>query len=123
MNLYEPQLAWLFWSLVLVGVWLVVYFLLGTKEKRREMFIVSLWTSLLGFTEPLFVPEYWAPPSLFNLALRTGFDIESIIFSFGLGGIAVVFYALIFRTTHISMSLKERHSARHHFHLPALLSA
>lgn len=56
------------------------------------MMVVSLWTSLLGLTEPLFVPEYWAPPSLFDLASRTGFDIESFIFSFAIGGIAVVIY-------------------------------
>jgi hypothetical protein len=31
-------------------------------------------------TEPLFVPDYWNPPSLFDLARRSGFDIESVIF-------------------------------------------
>jgi len=117
------QYIWLIWSLILVAIWLVIYFFLGSKDKKREMFLTSIWTSVFGLTEPIFVPEYWAPPSLFNLALKTGFDIESIIFSFGIGGIAVVLYEMIFRTKHISMSLKERHSARHHFHLPALLSA
>lgn len=88
------------------------------------MLIVSLWTSLLGFTEPLFVPEYWSPPSLFDLALRTGFDIESIIFSFGIGGIAVVLYELIFRNRHhVAMSAKEHHSSRHAFHVWTILSA
>lgn len=40
---------------------------------------------LLGFTEPLFVPAYWNPPTLFDLAQRTGFDIESLIFTFAIG--------------------------------------
>src|SRR3989338_9197542 len=117
------QYIWLIWSLILIAIWAVVYFSLKNKESKREMLIVSLWTSLLGFTEPLFVPEYWAPPSLFNLALRTGFDIESIIFSFGIGGIAVVFYEWIFRTKHQAMSHIEQHASRHRYHLWVLLLA
>ena len=85
------------------------------------MFVVSLWTSLLGLTEPLFVPEYWAPPSLFNLALRTGFDIESLIFSFGIGGIAVILYEQIFHGRHVAMSAMEQHSPRHKFHFWTIL--
>lgn len=107
----------------MVGIWLTIYFLLDTKDKKREMFIVSLWTSLLGFTEPLFVPEYWAPPSLFNLAIRTGLDIESLIFSFAIGGIAVVIYERIFRTTHEKMPVPVQHAIRHRYHLWAILSA
>jgi len=74
-------------------------------------------------TEPLFVPEYWSPPSLFDLAMRTGFDIESLIFSFGIGGIAVILYGRIFRRQDVSMSVKERHLPRHKFHIWMLLSA
>ena len=85
--------------------------------------MVSLWTSLLGLTEPLFVPAYWSPPSLFNLALRTGFDIESLIFSFAIGGIAVILYQRIFRNKEAPMSASEHRSPRHRFHLIALLSA
>lgn len=117
------QYVWLIWNLILVGIWLAIYFLLDAKDKKREMLIVSLWTSLLGFTEPLFVPEYWSPPSLFDLALKTGFDIESFIFSFGIGGIAVILYEKIFRSRHAPISAKERHSPRHKFHVWALLSA
>jgi len=117
------QYAWLVWSLMLLIVWLAVYFSLKGKESKREMLVVSLWTSLLGLTEPLFVPEYWSPPSLFDLALKTGFDIESLIFSFGIGGIAVVLYERIFRIQHSAMLAKERDSSRHRFHIWALLSA
>ncbi|MBI5401408.1 hypothetical protein HZB05_01095 [Candidatus Wolfebacteria bacterium] len=117
------QYAWLIWSLLLLVIWGAVYFSLKNKESKREMLVVSLWTSLLGLTEPLFVPEYWSPPSLFNLALRTGFDIESLLFSFGIGGIAVVVYELIFKTKHKKIHSHERHSPRHHYHLLTLLSA
>lgn len=87
------------------------------------MLVVSFWTSLLGLTEPLFVPAYWSPPSLFDLASKTGFDVESLIFSFGIGGLAVVLYEHIFRTQHAVMSLGGRHDLRHRFHFWALSSA
>src|SRR3989344_8680720 len=117
------QFVWLIWSLILIAIWLIIYVFLDSKDKKKEMFVVSLWTSLLGLTEPLFVPEYWAPPSLFNLALRTGFDIERLIFSFGIGGIAGILYGRIFRKKDVSMSTKEHHLPRHKFHIWMLLSA
>lgn len=117
------QYAWLVWSLLLIAIWIAVYFLLDSKAKKQEMFVVSLWTSLLGLTEPFFVPEYWSPPSLFNLAPRTGFDIESLIFSFGIGGLAVVLYERIFRTKHRAISSVEQHAPHHRYHLWTIISA
>jgi hypothetical protein len=55
----------------------------------------SLFTSPFGLTEPLFVPAYSSPPSLFDLARTTGFDIKSVIFSFGIGGVGAVLYNLL----------------------------
>lgn len=121
--MHEPQLAWLLWSAFLIVIWGVIYALLKNKESRKEMLIVSLWTSLVGFSEPLFVPEYWNPPSLFDLAHRTGFDMESLIFSFGIGGIAVVLYERIFRTRHETIPISAHHALRHRYHLWAILSA
>lgn len=115
--------AWFLWSILLLVVWLVLYLSLKSKESKREMLVVSFWTSLLGLTEPLFVPAYWSPPSIFDLAHRTGFDIESLIFSFGIGGIAVVIYERVFRTLHARMTVHEQHLPRHRYHLLALLSA
>lgn len=77
---------------------------------------MSLITMPFGFTEPLFVPEYWIPPSLFDLAEKTGFDIESLIFSFSIGGIGVVLYNLIFKQTLIEITHTERNHRRHHLH-------
>lgn len=87
------------------------------------MLIVSLWTSLFGLTEPFFVPGYWNPPSLFDLAQRTGFDIESLIFTFALGGIAVVIYEKIFPVRHSFVSPDEKRHPRHRYHIFVLLSA
>lgn len=115
--------AWFNWSLLLLAVWLVVFVLLGDKKLRREMLVVSLWTSLLGLTEPLFVPAYWSPPSLFNLAQTTSFDIESLLFAFGVGGGAFALYDLIFRARNVNMPHAERHLSRHRFHIWAIVSA
>lgn len=123
MNLsHEPQFAWLLWSLFLIVIWVIIYALLKSKESRKEMLVVSLWTALLGITEPFFVPEYWNPPSLFDLAHRTGFDIESFIFSFGIGGIAVAVYERIFRASHEQIEFHERYSSRHRYHLFSIFS-
>ncbi len=114
--LTDIHYAWLIWSVLLLVIWLAMYFLLRTKESKKEMLIVSFWTGLTGLTEPLFVPEYWSPPSLFNLNALTGFDIESVLWAFGVGGIVVVLYEYIFRTAHRHLSRTEQHGHRHRFH-------
>lgn len=111
---------WMIFSLILFGIWLVIF--IFNKSLRKEMFWVSLLTAPFGLTEPLFVPEYWNPPSLFNLATTTGFDIESLIFSFAIGGIGAVLYNSLFKVKHKKMSMNEMHKKRHRFHLLALFS-
>ena len=76
---------WLVFSLILLGIWLIVFLSIRIKTIKKEMLVVSLLTAPLGLTEPLFVPEYWSPPSLFDLAARTGFDIESLALARALG--------------------------------------
>ena len=111
---------WLIFSLILLGIWIVIF--VFRKSIRKEMFLVSLLTMPFGLTEPLFVPEYWSPPSLFNLAVKTGFDIESLIFCFTVGGIGSVIYELFFRVRHKKMSKNETHNAKHKYHLLSLSS-
>jgi hypothetical protein len=111
---------WLIFSLLLLGIWFVIF--LSRPFVRRKMFWVSLFTMPIGLTEPLFVPSYWNPPSLFNLAAKTGFDVESLIFSFAIGGIIAVLYETIFKVKHLRMTEKEMHSRRHRFHRLAIIS-
>lgn len=87
------------------------------------MLKISLLTSLLGFTEPLFVPEYWNPPTVFSLAQKTGFDIESFIFAFAVGGIATEIYELFWRGKHTLLTDRQKQSPRHRFHKFILISA
>jgi hypothetical protein len=115
--------AWFAWSLILLIIWETVRFRIKSREIRKEMLVVSACTSLLGFTEPIFVPAYWDPPSLFDLAWKTGFDLESFIFSFAIGGLGYALYMAVFPVGHEPiMTRDERLEARHRYHLPLLLS-
>ena len=76
----------------------------------------SVFTTPFGLTEPLFVPEYWSPPSLFDLALRTGFDIESLVFCFGIGGVGAVLTNVVTRRTYIDAPEGEQDHRRHRVH-------
>ncbi|HGY56141.1 MAG TPA: hypothetical protein ENK44_10585 [Caldithrix abyssi] len=116
----DDTYIWLAWSFGLILVWLIVF--IFYRQARRRMLWASLLTMPFGLTEPLFVPEYWHPPSLFDLAHRTGFDIESLIFSFGIGGLGIVLYDFIFSVNHEEMSINEKHHTRHRFHIWALLT-
>ena len=121
------QYAWLIWSLIFLLVWAILY-LSGNpslREKpafRKEMMSISLYTMLLGLTEPLFVPEYWNPPTLFDLAQRTGFDIESLIFTFAIGGTGSVLYRVIYKKNVTKMEMSEMKSKRHKVHIYILTS-
>lgn len=115
------QYAYLIFSLLLLVIWLVIFSFKSTF--RKEMFWVSFGTMFLALTEPLFVPEYWNPPTLFDLARRIGFDLESFIFCFAVGGIVAVVYETIFKARHIKFSLHERHQKRHRFHFWVVISA
>ena len=110
--------VWLVWSSAFLIPWIAAYAIYPAH--RKSMIWASLLTAPFGLTEPLFVPEYWSPPSLFDLARQTGFDIESLIFSFGIGGIGAVLYNLLTGQDLKPASAAERRKARHRFHLWAL---
>ena len=115
----EDRYVWLIWALAFFCPWTLLY--ASMPAFRREMLTVSAATSLLGLSEPIFVPAYWNPPTLFDLAQRTGFDIESLIFCFAIGGIGAVLYdAIAGRAAPRPMAGYERHSPAHRFHRLAL---
>lgn len=103
----------------MLAIWGVLF--AGRRETRKTMLLVSFVTMTFGLTEPLFVPEYWSPPSLFDLARRTGFDVESFVFSFAIGGIGSVLFGIVFPYKHIRLSNAEMRSSRHRFHRPILV--
>jgi hypothetical protein len=111
--------VWLLWSSAFLIPWIVLY--AQYPRHRIAMWRSSAFMALFGLTEPLFVPEYWNPPSLFELARDTGFDIESFIFSFALGGIGAVLYNGLWGKELAPVADHDRKQPRHRAHLIALL--
>ena len=111
--------VWLLWSAAFLGLWSVLF--VANRQKRRAMWYTSLVTALFGITEPIFVPRYWNPPSLFELARRTGFDIESFIFAFAVGGIGMILYATLTRRERMPIEVEHRGENRHRLHRLALV--
>ena len=86
------------------------------------MLAVSAVTSFMGFLEPVFIPAYWTSPSLFDLASKTRFDIESFIFLFAIGGIASILYEAILNRELEKVSDDEVPDRRRSLHLVSHLS-
>ena len=110
--------VWLGWSSAFLLPWILLYALFA--QHRVAMWWASVFMAFFGLTEPMFVPDYWNPPSLFELAQRTGFDIESFIFSFAIGGIAAVLYNIILHKRLEGFSQTDRQQRRHRLHRWAL---
>lgn len=84
------QYGYFFGSLIVGIPWLYVF--LRRRDLRLEMLFGGIITVPFGMTEYFFVPEYWNPPSLFDLIHRIGFGVESVLFSMFVGGLAAVLY-------------------------------
>ena len=111
--------VWLIWASLFLIPWSALF--IANPARRSVIWRTSLATAVTGVAEPLFVPAYWNPPSLFDLAQRTGFDIESIIFAFAVGGIGAVLYNTVTRRTLASVPGSNRSRRRHGLHRAALL--
>ena len=116
----DDQYVWLFWASAFLVPWAALW--IAFPAHRRAMWWASVFTTPFGLTEPLFVPEYWSPPSLFDLAIRTGFDIESLIFCFAIGGVGAVLFNVTTQRRPQAVCDEERHGPRHRFHRLALAS-
>ena len=122
MPIVDPSFhdVWLIWSSAFLLPWALLF--VARPLLRARMLLSSALTAPFGLTEPLFVPAYWNPPSLFDLAQRTGFDIESLIFSFAIGGLAAAGYRAIAPAAESRLNHRTRKAANHRWHLAALVS-
>jgi len=89
------EYAYFIGCMIIASVWILIY--LRREDLRKEMLFGSILGAPFGLSEFLFVPEYWSPPSLFNLIDRIGFGIESILFGFFVAGISAVIFEVIRR--------------------------
>jgi Lycopene cyclase len=95
------QFAYLVGALLFDSAWLACY-LVG-KRYRPQIIWGTAMTTPLALTSFLFVPQYWTPPSLFDLDARFRVGIEDFLWAGAVGGIASVVGELF---------LKERLAAR-----------
>jgi hypothetical protein len=91
----DYQYSYFVGSLIFVAAWVVFYFV--SKTHRRQMIWGSVLSAPFALTGFLFIPEYWIPPSLFDLAARFGIGIEDVIWSAAVGGIASAASEILFR--------------------------
>ena len=86
---------YLSWVILLGIAWLFSYF---SNPKLRQKIWWSSWIALpFGLGELYFIPNYWAPQTLFDLGMKYGIDIEAFVLMFFLGGIAAFVYEGIFK--------------------------
>lgn len=112
--------VWFTWASSFLVPWLILLMLY--PQHRKIIVLASAFTAPFGLTEPLFVPRYWDPPSLLDLAQRTGFDIESLIFSFAIGGVGAALYDIVTRRRPEPMKPAALVGRRHRYHRLALLT-
>ena len=93
--------AYLVGALLFDVAWLAC--LLIGRKYRRPIIWGTVVTAPLALTSLLFVPQYWTPPSLFDLDARFRIGIEDFLWAGAVGGIASVVGEIV---------LKERLAAR-----------
>ncbi len=80
---------------------------------NTDQYVWLLWAS--AFLIPWALVYWW-----FDLAENTGFDIESLIFCFGIGGIAAVLYNLLSQKIPQAVGTCARDHVLHRHHYKAL---
>ena len=122
--MFSPEPAYrytyLLWSAAFLVPWAAMF--IALPRVRSRMAWASVLTAPFGLTEPLFVPAYWRPPSVLDLAQRTGFDIESLVFCFAIGGLAAAAYRALAGAPEPGVDHPAHQAARHRWHLAALAS-
>jgi hypothetical protein len=82
----DYELSYFFGALLFSAVWLALF--MFDRRHRRQILWGSAFSAPFALTGFLFMPEYWTPPSLFDLDARIGIGIEDILWSAAVGGIA-----------------------------------
>jgi Lycopene cyclase len=83
------------------------------KNYRAEIRWGTLIAAPMALTSLLFVPQYWSPPSLFNLDQRIRVGIEDFLWAAAVGGIASVVGELLLKEKLAALRRlpRERHYA------------
>lgn len=98
--------SYLIGALIFDAAWLACY-IIG-KSYRRQIVWGTIVTTPLALTSFLFVPQYWTPPSLFDLDVHIRVGIEDFLWAGAVGGIASVVGEL-FLKERLAAHRKHRH--------------
>lgn len=92
-----PRLAYLFLSVVLLGVWTVL--LVRNRRGRRWQVIASLALAGAGpLGELLYIPDYWHPGTIWSYSIgRSYISLEDLIFAFSIMGIMAALPPLLLK--------------------------
>lgn len=82
--------GYLLGAVLFCAVWVALF--LWRRSVRREMLMLSFFSLFLGFTQSMFVGDYWRPESIFG---NGTLDVESFILAFCYGGVAAPLYELV----------------------------
>jgi hypothetical protein len=91
--------------------WLACY--VAGKSYRAEIRWGSLISAPMAITSPFFIPQYWLPPSLFDLDQKIKIGIEDVLWAAAVGGIASVVGEILLkdRLGKIRKAKRSRHYA------------
>src|SRR5271169_1374132 len=109
--MHNYHYSYLVGALIFDAAWLACY-LLG-KNYRAEILWGTLISAPMALTSILFVPQYWTPPSLFNLDQKIKVGIEDVLWAAAVGGIASVVGEILLkdRLSALRQVVRERHYA------------
>jgi Lycopene cyclase len=95
--------------LIFGAAWLACY-ILGRKY-RAEIRWGTLISAPMALTSLLYVPQYWTPPSLFDLDQKIRVGIEDFLWAAAVGGIASVVAEILLkeRLSAIRKGTRKRH--------------
>jgi hypothetical protein len=103
--------AYLVGALIFDAAWLACY--IFCKSYRPRMIWGTVVSAPFALTSILFIPQYWTPPSLFNLDATMRVGIEDSLWAGAVGGIASVVGEAILEAKFAArrMQKRERHFA------------
>lgn len=103
--------SYLFGVLIFWAAWILCS--IFGRNYRAEIRWGTLIATPMALTSLLFVPQYWTPPSLFNLDQKIRVGIEDFLWAAAVGGIASVVGELLLKEKLATMRSRprERHYA------------
>jgi hypothetical protein len=108
--MHDYHYSYLVGALIFGAAWLACY-VIG-KSYRTEIRWGTLISAPMALTNILFVPQYWTPPSLFDLDQKIRVGMEDFLWAAAVGGIASVVAEILLKE---KLSVMRRAARKRHF--------